>query len=196
MDETRGTLYYNILRVIQERRPAIVLLENVRNLAGPRHRHEWQVIVETLRAEGYRVSDSPAIFSPHLLPREFGGRPQVRERVFITASRLPEGHGLEVVCDPAVTNRPVGGWDPQTWELGSQLPLDDDHDVRGCDLTDIERVWIDAWDDFVQIMWKERLGRRLPGFPIWQMSGSSVIVLSRRDSRGTKVEGGLSRQER
>jgi len=34
MDETRGTLYWNILRIIQERRPAVVLLENVRNLAG------------------------------------------------------------------------------------------------------------------------------------------------------------------
>lgn len=28
MDETRGTLYWNILRIIQERRPKVVLLEN------------------------------------------------------------------------------------------------------------------------------------------------------------------------
>lgn len=83
MDETRGTLYWNILRVIQERQPKVVLLENVRNLAGPRHLHEWQVIIETLRSEGYLVSDSPGIFSPHLLSPEQGGRPQVRERVFI-----------------------------------------------------------------------------------------------------------------
>ena len=76
MDETRGTLFWNILRVIEERRPAVVLLENVRNLAGPRHGHEWQVIVETLREQGYRVSDTPAIFSPHLLPPEMGGRPR------------------------------------------------------------------------------------------------------------------------
>jgi DNA (cytosine-5)-methyltransferase 1 len=167
MDETRGTLYWNILRIIQERRPAVVLMENVRNLAGPRHRHEWQVIVETLRTEGYRVSDTPAVFSPHLLPRELGGRPQVRERVFITASRLPVGHGFEADVEPAVVNRPVGGWDPQTWELESDLPLDEDHEVQDCALTDAEKVWIDAWDDFVQIMREERDGRRLPGFPLW-----------------------------
>jgi DNA (cytosine-5)-methyltransferase 1 len=167
MDETRGTLYWNILRIIQERRPAVVLLENVRNLAGPRHRHEWQLIIETLRTEGYRVSDTPAVFSPHLLPREFGGRPQVRERVFITASRLPEGHGFDAAVEPAVVNRPLGGWDPQTWELEGDLPLDEDHEVQGCELTDAERLWIDAWDDFVQVMWEERDGRRLPGFPLW-----------------------------
>ena len=93
MDETRGTLYWNILQIIEKRKPKVVLLENVRNLAGPRHLHEWQVIIETLREEGYRVSETPAIFSPHLLPPERGGRPQVRERVFITATYNPTGVG-------------------------------------------------------------------------------------------------------
>ena len=68
MDETRGTLYWNILKIIEKRKPALVLLENVRNLAGPRHTHEWKIIIKTLREQGYRVSDTPAIFSPHLLP--------------------------------------------------------------------------------------------------------------------------------
>jgi DNA (cytosine-5)-methyltransferase 1 len=167
MEETRGTLYWNIIRIIQERRPAVVLLENVRNLAGPRHQHEWQVIIETLRNEGYRVSETPAIFSPHLLPKERGGRPQVRERVFITASRLPEGRGFDFDAEPAVTNRPVSGWDPKTWDLENDLPLEGDHDVQDCQLSESERLWINAWDDFVQVMWEARDGRRLPGFPLW-----------------------------
>ena len=87
MEETRGTLYWNILRIIQERRPAVVLLENVRNLAGPRHRHEWQIIVETLRAEGYRVSDSPSIFSPCLLYTS--GRPNATVVIYAVKSRAP-----------------------------------------------------------------------------------------------------------
>lgn len=166
MDETRGTLYWNILRIIEERRPAVVLLENVRNLAGPRHRHEWEVIVETLRDEGYRVSDTPAVFSPHLLPPEMGGRPQVRERVFVTATRLPEA-GLDQTAEPAVSPRAVAGWDPQSWDLQTDLPLDEDHDAPGCSLTESERLWIDAWDEFVRLMWEAREGRRLPGFPLW-----------------------------
>ena len=68
MDETRGTLYWNILRIIQGRKPKVVVLENVRNIAGPRHMHEWQVIIETLRDEGYRVSETPGRVLSHLLP--------------------------------------------------------------------------------------------------------------------------------
>lgn len=166
MDETRGTLYWYILRIIQARRPKVVLLENVRNLAGPRHLHEWAVIIETLRDEGYRVSETPAIFSPHLLPPDRGGRPQVRERVFITAT-LAQGYADDLTADPAVSNRPVEGWDPTTWHLESDLPLESDHHTNGCGLSTNERLWIDAWDDFVTTMWEVRHGRRLPGFPLW-----------------------------
>ena len=167
MEETRGTLYWNILRIIQERKPKIVLLENVRNLSGPRHRHEWQIIIETLRDAGYRVSDTPALFSPHLLPPERGGRPQVRERVFITATYVGE-HGSEwdILAPPPVQNRPAHGWDPSNWHLETDLPLDKEDDPSSR-LTSQETLWIDAWNDFVENMWELRDGRRLPGFPLW-----------------------------
>ncbi len=166
MDETRGTLYWSILRIIEERTPAVVLLENVRNLAGPRHLHEWKVILETLREQGYRVADVPAIFSPHLLPPERGGRPQVRDRVFVTATRASDDDH-ELTATPAVTRQPVDSWDPQAWDLASDLPLDPDHHSEGCDLSAAERLWIDAWDDFVRLIGEVRPGRRLPGFPLW-----------------------------
>jgi len=166
MDETRGTLFWNILRIIEERTPKVVLLENVRNLAGPRHRNEWEVIVETLQAKGYRVAATPAVFSPHLLPPERGGRPQVRERIFITATHVGDT-GAGVDADPAFSNRPVDGWDPQAWDLASHLPLNDDHRVDGCDLNSAETLWINAWADFVKRLRRSMQGRRLPGFPLW-----------------------------
>lgn len=167
MDETRGTLYWHILNIIEAHHPAVVVLENVRNLAGPRHLHEWQVIIETLRDEGYRVSETPAIFSPHQLPPSHGGRPQVRERVFITATYDPDGVGGPLEPAPVVTPRTrVDGFDPaQEWVLDDYL--DPDHHVAGCELSAAEKLWIDAWDEFVRIMWEEREGRRLPGFPLW-----------------------------
>src|SRR4051794_37410921 len=122
MEEARGTLFWNICRVLEERKPAVVLLENVRNLAGPRHQHEWDVIIRTLRQLGYRVSSTPAVFSPHLLPPELGGRPQVRERVFILGTLVgPDSSDWDE--DPVVVNSPVAGWDPQSWRLEDHLPL-------------------------------------------------------------------------
>ena len=166
MDETRGTLYWNILKIIQAHHPSMVLLENVRNLAGPRHLHEWQIIIETLREEGYVVSDTPAVFSPHLLPPDMGGTPQVRERVFICATYVGEA-AQTLRPDPPVTNRAIEGWDPQEWSLEKHLPLEDGHDIEGCSLSVSERLWIDAWNEFVEMMWEVRDGRRLPGFPLW-----------------------------
>jgi len=168
MEETRGTLYWSILRVIKARRPSLVILENVRNLAGPRHAHEWEVIISTLRDEGYCVSSKPGVFSPHLLPRSNGGRPQIRERVFIVAVRDDLeliGSGVDEL--PVVTNLPVDGWDPQSWSLKSGLPLLKGKKVRAFALTESETRWIDAWDDFVKQMLDLRNGERLPGFPIW-----------------------------
>lgn len=167
MDETRGTLYWNILRIIETHHPALVLLENVRNLAGPRHVHEWAVIISTLRDQGYRVSDEPTVFSPHLLPPELGGRPQVRERVFIAATFDPVGTSKgELSAAPLMPHKPVGDWDPKNWILAKHLPLERRRRLPECELTESETLWIDAWDEFVR-HFHSGGKRRLPGFPIW-----------------------------
>lgn len=180
MEETRGTLYFNILKIIEQRKPKVVLLENVRNLAGPRHMHEWQVIVETLREQGYRVSEVPAIFSPHLLPPARGGRPQVRERVFITATYNPTGIGDGIDVEPvAAPSDRIDGFEPRhEWNL--EALLDDSHNVPGCELTKPERAWINAWDEWVQTWYEKTDGRRPPGFPIWGDSWRDLDYVLRR----------------
>jgi DNA (cytosine-5)-methyltransferase 1 len=174
MDEIRGTLFFNIMEVVQAHHPTLVVLENVRNLAGPRHVHEWEVIIERLRAEGYQVSETSAIFSPHQIDPAFGGAPQVRERVFITATLVPEGH----VADPHVppVSLPPHVRMSREWDLADDLPLDPRRQVPGTDLGDDEIVWVDHWEQWVQFMYALRASdadaagepaRRLPGFPIW-----------------------------
>lgn len=167
MDETRGTLFFNIASIVKAHHPKVVLLENVRNLAGPRHLHEWDVIIETLRDEGYRVSETPAIFSPHLLPPSRGGRPQVRERVFITATYNPTAVNADLDVHPvALPSNAVDGFDPKVeWNLEDLL--DDSHNIPGCDLTRAERAWIDAWDEWVRTWYVKTGNRRPPSFPIW-----------------------------
>ena len=169
MDEARGTLFWNIARILEERRPSVVLLENVRNIAGPRHRHEWDVIIHTLRSLGYRVSSTPSVFSPHLLPPSLGGTPQVRDRVFILGTYVGQRRAMrETNVPPTVTRAPVDGWNVSGWRSEWVLDDDDDSIANICRyrLTDTELEWVSVWDDLVQRVWKAR-GVRLPGFPLW-----------------------------
>lgn len=168
MAETRGTLFFNICRILEERRPSLILLENVRNLAGPRQRDTWRTIVRSLRDLGYRVSDKPAVFSPHLLPSEMGGTPQVRERVFITGTYVgAELAWADADVEPVVSPEPVDDWDPQEWDLVRHLPLDDYSQIENLDrykLADHEVEWLDTWNAFLEAIEGEK---KLPTFPIW-----------------------------
>jgi DNA (cytosine-5)-methyltransferase 1 len=129
MDETRGTLFFNICRVLEAHRPPMIVLENVRNLSGARQRSAWLTIIRSLRDLGYLVASEPAVMSPHLLPPSAGGSPQFRERAFITGTYVgPERAWAEPV-DPVANNRPVGGWDPHDWDLVRDLPMDDSPDA-------------------------------------------------------------------
>jgi DNA (cytosine-5)-methyltransferase 1 len=171
MEETRGTLFWNIAKIIEVRKPTMVLLENVQNITGPRHIHEWEVIIKTLRDLGYRVSEDPMVVSPHLIRPEFGGRPQVRNRVFIAATRIPKGipNFKSNVSIPDL--RPVmNDWDPLKWNLEKDLPLEkikSSVEKSKVVLSEPEIRWIDAWNDFVIVMRERLKGEKLPGFPIW-----------------------------
>lgn len=169
MDETRGTLFWNIAKIIEEKRPSMVLLENVRNLAGPRHVHEWAVIIDTLRDLGYRVSEIPLVVSPHLIHPDFGGRPQSRERILIAATKIPRGTSPSDV-DPIDLQDFYKGWDPQDWNLIKDLPVSrklSSSDLQDLALADSEVAWIEAWNEFVLDFKKNNKGKQLPGFPIW-----------------------------
>ena len=163
--ETRGTLFFNILQVLEAHRPRFAILENVRNLAGPRQRGTWGTIIRNLRSLGYRVADEPAVFSPHLLPPDRGGRPQVRDRVFILAEHVGEGAPDAVLRgDVLVPGGRIAGWDPENWRIEDFL--DDESAIPGVQRYELrmdEVRWITAWNEFAQSIDDDRL----PGFPIW-----------------------------
>lgn len=162
-DRTRGTLFYDILEILRAKQPRYVMLENVRNLTGPRHRDTWATIVRSLRETGYMVSDEPVVLSPHLIPPDHGGAPQVRDRVFI----LGEFVGPKAIGErpnPLLHRNYFPDWDPDRWRVSdlllsdSAIPNVADYRVRA-----VERAWLDAWDEFVRVIPSDTL----PGFPIW-----------------------------
>ena len=162
-DRTRGTLFFDVMTIVLAKRPRFVMLENVRNLAGPRHASTWTTIIESLREAGYQVASEPLVLSPHLLSKELGGAPQVRDRVFILAHKV-EGLGPLKIVEPLAGRQPSDGWDPDRWKIEEHLQPDSEiQDIERYQLRGEEVGWIDAWQDFVANVPADSL----PGFPIW-----------------------------
>jgi DNA (cytosine-5)-methyltransferase 1 len=168
LDDIRGNHFLGIARIIEERRPRVVVLENVRNLVGPKHNQTWTTIREILRGLGYLLPDFPTIFSPHLFPPELGGTPQSRERVFIVAVRDDRRRKSLVNIQSPLLNKPFDNWDPNKWDLAKSV-LQRDHQIPNLGeylLTAEEISVIEIWEEFVNLAGSSE-GRRLPGFPFW-----------------------------
>lgn len=75
LDRTQGTLFFDVVRIINEKRPRAFLLENVKNLKSHDKGNTWKIIMETLAKLDYEV-----------FPDVLDGQnyvPQHRERIFI-----------------------------------------------------------------------------------------------------------------
>lgn len=78
--ETQGTLFFDIERILAEKRPSAFVLENVKNLVSHDRGNTFRIIIRTLREKlGYRVSWR-VLDARHWVP-------QHRERIFIVGLR-------------------------------------------------------------------------------------------------------------
>lgn len=78
---TQGTLFFNILELIKTKKPRVVFLENVKNLASHDKGNTFKVILGSLEEVGYKVHHKI------LNGTTYGNVPQNRERIFIVAFR-------------------------------------------------------------------------------------------------------------
>lgn len=92
LDETQGTLFFDIARIIEYHRPAAFLLENVKNLVSHDKGNTFRIIRETLEKLGYSIQWKIIDARSWL--------PQHRERIFIVGFRE------DVECDFAKINIP------------------------------------------------------------------------------------------
>jgi len=77
-EDTRGTLFFDVARIINSRKPKAFLLENVKGLVGHDKGQTLKVILHTLREDlGYFVPE------PRVMNARDFGVPQHRERIFI-----------------------------------------------------------------------------------------------------------------
>lgn len=80
-EKGRGTLFFELIRIIKDKKPEIVFLENVKNLVGHDGGNTFRVIREALEENGYLVS--PMVMNA----MEYGNIPQNRERIYIVCFR-------------------------------------------------------------------------------------------------------------
>jgi DNA (cytosine-5)-methyltransferase 1 len=80
--DTRGTLFFDVARILAEKHPEAFFLENVKGLKGHDKGRTIDVILRTLRDDlGYYVPD------PQIMNARDFGVPQNRERIFIVGFR-------------------------------------------------------------------------------------------------------------
>lgn len=163
-DTTRGTLFFDIMEIARAKLPRYMILENVRNLTGPRHTDTWRTIIDSIRDVGYKVSNEPVVLSPHLIPPQFGGAPQVRDRVFILCEYVGKASVAKLECEPLLRRNSFANWNPDQWNIANFLIADSKiKNINSYRLGANELCWLDAWDYFVSNLQSDYL----PGFPIW-----------------------------
>ena len=82
-EKGRGTLFFELIRIIEEKQPQIVFLENVKNLVGHDNGNTFAVIKDALEQNGYMVN--PMVLNA----MEYGNVPQNRERIYIVCFKDP-----------------------------------------------------------------------------------------------------------
>lgn len=88
-DDTRGTLFFDVARIIKEKQPKAFLLENVKGLTNHRGGKTLEVIINTLKKDlGYTV------FYKVLNAKDYG-LAQMRERIYIVGFKGVYGGGFD-----------------------------------------------------------------------------------------------------
>lgn len=100
-DKTQGTLFFDVCRILREKRPKAFMLENVKNLRSHDKGRTYQVILESLKELNYKVFDD--ILDGQIYV------PQHRERILIVGfdqERYGEKIDFKFILEPN-KKRPV-----------------------------------------------------------------------------------------
>lgn len=148
-DETKGTLFFEIERILKYHKTKYIILENVKNLLTHDHRQTWKVIYKHLKKIGYRLTEEPIVLSPH----EFG-IPQLRERVVILGIYDPENKNkkLKITFDDLKTKQDNCIFDIIEKKRVAKKYYINPHEI----------FVLNAWDEF-----HKEIKEKTIGFPVW-----------------------------
>lgn len=130
--DARGTLFFEIERILRHHKTKYILLENVKHLVKHDSGKTWKVITSILKDIGYRLATEPLILCPTHI-----GTPQLRPRVFIAG-----------MYDPENVNRPLELHIPKQ-KLKNVYDLLDDKVDSKYNISKEEENILEIWNEFV-----------------------------------------------
>lgn len=146
-DETKGTLFFEIERILKYHKTKYIILENVRNLVSHDHGNTWNTIYKHLKKLGYRLTPTPVIISPHQL-----GIPQLRERVVILGIYDPDNkEDLNIELSDLKDKD-----DNDIYSIITKTKVDEKYYIN-----EREKYILTAWDEFYK-----GIKEKVIGFPV------------------------------
>jgi|GEM_PF-36638 len=149
-EDTRGTLFFDVARIVKYHRPPFILLENVPNLVTHDDGKTFRTIMDVLRVSGYAVNVEPLILSPHLF-----GAPVIRQRIYIPAIRkdLMEGEFFRLDFSANFKKVEVDA----IFKIIENSKVDEKYFI-----SEYEEKVLDTWNEFYK-----GIDIKIIGFPIW-----------------------------
>jgi DNA (cytosine-5)-methyltransferase 1 len=148
-DDDRGTLFDEIVKILEARRPKYFILENVKFIAKHNNEETWRAMKCEFERLGYDVDHKD--YSPH----DFG-IPQHRQRIFIVGSL--GRNGLKHFSFKEV--------DRHKRPLIDIVGIIDQKPDRSKLLPESNIQCINLWQDLIDALPTQV---KMPGFPIWSM---------------------------
>lgn len=146
-DKERGTLFDEIVKILEHREPDYFILENVPFIAKHDNEETWKHMKTRLEELGYVVDHQN--YSPHHF-----GVPQHRLRIFIVGSRK----GLDHFQFTSI--------DDQTTFLSDIEHFVEDKPKNYKLLPKVNQKVLKLWQEFLSALPADT---KVPGFPIWGM---------------------------
>lgn len=148
-DIERGTLFDEIIKILEYRKPKYFILENVPFIAKHDNEETWNYMKSELERLGYDVDHRN--YSPH----DFG-IPQHRLRIFIVGSLK----GLKHFSFDNIDNKKVDLLENDIYKFIDTNP---EHSKK---LPKANIECLKLWQEFISAIPKDA---KIPGFPIWSM---------------------------
>ena len=164
LDQTQGTLFFDIVRILRKKRPKVFLLENVKNLKNHDKGNTWKVISESLKELNYQVTYGVIDGQDWV--------PQHRERVYIV------GFNKDVYPDPVF-------FDFSTIQRPAQKPVA--RDILESEVNPKYTLSNHLWNYLQEYSEKHKAKGNGFGFGLMNASGTTRTLSARYHKDGSEI---------